>query len=213
MENIWNKFKNDLENGVNKCIPHKTASTKAKLPWITSEINHLMRKRDRVYKSKLKTGSDHYNGIFITLKAEIQRKLRRSYWEYIQGLITPDAENTGDRPSLSKRFYTYLKNNKTDTNGIASLRDGGPFQHGFRRNRSCETQRLQFTTDIATILAADKQTDVLVMDFSKAFDIVQMPSNVKHDQPGFLVCLTFFDGFCFTSTHIFRIRLMPPWHP
>ena len=47
-----------------------------------------------------------------------------------------------------------------------------PFQHGFRRNRSCETQLLQFTTDIANILAADKQTDVPVMDFSKAFDKV-----------------------------------------
>ena len=47
-----------------------------------------------------------------------------------------------------------------------------PFQHGFRRNRSRETQLLQFTTDIANILAADKHTDVLVMDFSEAFDKV-----------------------------------------
>ena len=47
-----------------------------------------------------------------------------------------------------------------------------PFQHGFRRNRSCDTQLLQFTADIANILALDKQTDVLVMDFSKAFDKV-----------------------------------------
>ena len=55
----------------------------------------------------------------------------------------------------------------SDKNNILS-----PFQHGFRRNRSCETQLLQFTTDIANILAADKHTDVLVMDFSKAFDKV-----------------------------------------
>ena len=47
-----------------------------------------------------------------------------------------------------------------------------PFQYGFRRNRSCERQLLQCTTDIANMLAADKQTDVLVMDFSKAFDKV-----------------------------------------
>ena len=59
VEYIWNIFKNDLENGANKCIPHKTASNKANLPWITSEIKHLMRKRDRVYKSKLKTVSEH----------------------------------------------------------------------------------------------------------------------------------------------------------
>ena len=55
----------------------------------------------------------------------------------------------------------------SDMNNILS-----PFQHGFRRNRSCETQLLQFTTDIANILAAEKQPDVLVMDFSKAFDKV-----------------------------------------
>ena len=48
VEYIWNIFKNELENGVNKCIPHKTASTEAKLPWITPEIKHLMRRRDRV---------------------------------------------------------------------------------------------------------------------------------------------------------------------
>ena len=80
-----------------------------------------MRKRDRVYKSTLKTGSEHYNDIFKTLKAEIHHKSRRSYWDYIQGLITPDAEDTGDKPSLSKRFYTSLKNNKTDENGICNV--------------------------------------------------------------------------------------------
>ena len=42
----------------------------------------------------------------------------------------------------------------------------------FRGNRSCETQFLQFTTDIANILAADKQTDVLMMKLYKAFDKV-----------------------------------------
>ena len=55
----------------------------------------------------------------------------------------------------------------SDSNNIIS-----PLQHGFRRNRSCETQTIQFTTDIANVLAADKQSDVLVMDFSKAFDKV-----------------------------------------
>ena len=95
-----------------------------------------MRKRGRVYKSKLKTGSEHYTNIFKTIKAEIQRKLRRSYWDYIQGLITPDAEETGDKPSLSKRFYTYLKNNKTDKNGIASLRDESLLLHSNPRGKA-----------------------------------------------------------------------------
>jgi hypothetical protein len=40
-----------------------------------------------------------------------------------------------------------------------------PFQHGFRTGRSCETQLLEFIDD-------GKQTGILVMDFSKAFDKV-----------------------------------------
>ena len=159
VEYIWNIFKNELENGVNKCIPHKTASTKAKFPWITPEIKH-MRRRYRVYKSKLKTGSEHYNDIFKTLKAEIQRKLRRSCWDYIQGLITPDAEGTGDRPSLSKRFYSYLKNNKTDKNGIATLRDEGLLHSNPRDNAHILNKQFQsvFTPESALPLSALAQS-------------------------------------------------------
>ena len=45
-------------------------------------------------------------------------------------------------------------------------------QHGFRKNRSCETQLLEFTHDVSNNLEKGKQTDVLVMDFAKAFDKV-----------------------------------------
>lgn len=45
-------------------------------------------------------------------------------------------------------------------------------QHGFRDQRSCETQLLEFTSDITSNMTEGKQTDILVMDFSKAFDKV-----------------------------------------
>ena len=47
-----------------------------------------------------------------------------------------------------------------------------PLQHGFRTSMSCESQLLCFTDDISKNLQRGKQTDVLVMDFSKAFDKV-----------------------------------------
>ena len=44
-------------------------------------------------------------------------------------------------------------------------------QHGFRGRRSCETQLVGFIHDLAK--ATQKcQTDVAIMDFSKAFDVV-----------------------------------------
>lgn len=45
-------------------------------------------------------------------------------------------------------------------------------QHGFRSKRSCETQLLEFQDDILRNMAKGEQTDVLIMDFSKAFDKV-----------------------------------------
>ena len=45
-------------------------------------------------------------------------------------------------------------------------------QHGFRRGRSCETQLLELVEELTTNLGSGKQTDVIIMDFSKAFDKV-----------------------------------------
>ena len=45
-------------------------------------------------------------------------------------------------------------------------------QHGFRDKRSCETQLLEFQNDIVANMNNVKQTDVIVMDFAKAFDKV-----------------------------------------
>jgi hypothetical protein len=47
-----------------------------------------------------------------------------------------------------------------------------PLQHGFRSKRSCETQLIEFIDEVTTNMSAGKQTDVLIMDFSKAFDKV-----------------------------------------
>ena len=45
-------------------------------------------------------------------------------------------------------------------------------QHGFRKGRSCESQLLELTHDLLNGLHDGKQTDLIVMDFSKAFDKV-----------------------------------------
>ena len=45
-------------------------------------------------------------------------------------------------------------------------------QHGFRSKRSTESQLLAFTQDILSNLKSGKQTDVIIMDFAKAFDKV-----------------------------------------
>ena len=45
-------------------------------------------------------------------------------------------------------------------------------QHGFREKRSCETQLIMLVEDLARNASKGKQTDVILLDFSKAFDKV-----------------------------------------
>ena len=47
-------------------------------------------------------------------------------------------------------------------------------QHGFRKNRSCEKQLIEFVTDLSNELDRGVQTDACILYFSKAFD------NVNH---------------------------------
>ena len=54
-----------------------------------------------------------------------------------------------------------------DRHGILS-----PLQHGFRSRHSCETQLLTTMYDLLSIKDSGSQTDVIVLDFSKAFDKV-----------------------------------------
>ena len=45
-------------------------------------------------------------------------------------------------------------------------------QHGFRRNRSCETQLIELLSDISKQLDGGHEVDACVLDFAKAFDKV-----------------------------------------
>ena len=45
-------------------------------------------------------------------------------------------------------------------------------QHGFREKRSCETQLIELVEELARRLTLGKQTDLILLDFSKAFDKV-----------------------------------------
>lgn len=53
------------------------------------------------------------------------------------------------------------------------------FQHGFRQGLSCETQLILATHDWASVLNSHGQTDVLLLDLSKAFDKVSHPKLIQ----------------------------------
>ena len=47
-----------------------------------------------------------------------------------------------------------------------------PKQHGFRKGLSCETQLVEFSHALLTNIHIGHQTDIIILDFAKAFDKV-----------------------------------------
>ena len=64
---------------------------------------------------------------------------------------------------LSCKIYTL---NFTDLDILYEL------QHGFRERRSCETQLIMLVDELSKYMQMGKQTDLILLDFSKAFDTV-----------------------------------------
>ena len=67
---------------------------------------------------------------------------------------------------VASQVVKHLNNNKILNNN----------QHGFRAQRSCETQLIEFINDLHKSIDSKTQVDIVVMDFAKAFD------KVSHDK-------------------------------
>ena len=55
---------------------------------------------------------------------------------------------------------------------MVHLQSNGHMLYGFREKRSCETQLIMLIDELAKYMQMGKQTDLILLDFSKAFDKV-----------------------------------------
>ncbi|XP_019615685.1 PREDICTED: uncharacterized protein LOC109463354, partial [Branchiostoma belcheri] len=121
-EELWSTFKDSLQTAVQEFIPHKLVRMKENKPWITPALHRLIKRRDRIYKKMRKRGTQDLKNQYKKLRREVQRQLRRAYWSYLDSIFVEDESGQGDK---NKKFWTYIKHQKSSNVGIAALRDGG----------------------------------------------------------------------------------------
>jgi len=121
VQELWDKITSKLECLTDKHIPSKVVTGKHHLSWINTEIKKLMKKRDRLY-SKVKKGKYKYFDKLKKLKALIQKKTRKAYWDYINNIVCDPTEH---KHGTTKRFWSFIKSLKKDSCGVAPLREDG----------------------------------------------------------------------------------------
>ena len=85
-----------------------------------------MRKHDKLY-AKLKTNRTNnlIKTKFTLLKHKIQKEIRQAYNQYLHSIITDQPENTEGPANPNKRFWTLIKQQKSDCKEITSLKSNG----------------------------------------------------------------------------------------
>ena len=124
VEKLWETFKETLLDNISKNIPKKTTKERDSYPWITKEIKRLIHKRDRLSKKKKKTGSKDIALKYLDTRREVRRKIRQEHWKYICNLFEQNEKEVNDRPCL-KRFWTYVKHQRSSSCGVSPLRNDG----------------------------------------------------------------------------------------
>eukprot|EP00745_Piridium_sociabile_P041733 TRINITY_DN82982_c0_g1_i5.p1 TRINITY_DN82982_c0_g1~~TRINITY_DN82982_c0_g1_i5.p1 ORF type:complete len:1008 (+),score=211.04 TRINITY_DN82982_c0_g1_i5:126-3026(+) len=124
VEELWSTFKDGLHSSIKDNIPHKLSKSKPKPPWLTAELRHLIRKRDKVYKKMKKTASPDLRTQVNALRRDVQRELRRAHWNYI-GKLFEQREEESTKTESTKRFWTYVKHQRSSRTGIPPLKVNG----------------------------------------------------------------------------------------
>jgi hypothetical protein len=123
-QGLWDCFKSELLSSVQEFVPHrKTSSNKNHQPWITPEIRLLMNRRDRAYRKWKKSGSQKLHEEVKKRRRIAQRQTRRAYWNYVNSTLT--EEEPSEHAPKYKRFWSYIKNQKSSSAGVAPIKVNG----------------------------------------------------------------------------------------
>ena len=118
----WTVFKNKMHQLIEKFIPSKVIRPSRDLPWMTKELKHKIRQKNRWYKKSKERKSHKVWSKYKWLQKEVKKEMQTAYWNYITNVLSPKME---DNPKI---FWRFIKGLRRDNSGIAALRHQGKLE-------------------------------------------------------------------------------------
>lgn len=119
VETIWLKVKNLSADVLEKHIPKKMTSCRYSKPWVTRECRALFRRKKKAYRKAKRTNQTHDWDAFRRLRRETQKHCNSAKATFLAKRISDDATTN------KKSLYKFIKNTRTDSNGVATLISDG----------------------------------------------------------------------------------------
>jgi len=74
---MWNLFKNNLTESIDKNIPHQMLTYKHRLPWVHNKLRKMINKKNKLYFKMTK--DKKYKEKYKQVKHQVQKEQRHAY--------------------------------------------------------------------------------------------------------------------------------------
>ena len=121
VDTLWMQLKSELHRVLDTLVPSKFTSTRFSQPWINGHIKALSRRKKRAYKQACRSKKTKDWTRYKNIKKSMQRECRSAYHMYVSDMLSSEE-------GKPKRFWSYIKNARCDSSGVAPLMKDGTLQ-------------------------------------------------------------------------------------
>ncbi|PIK47611.1 putative RNA-directed DNA polymerase from mobile element jockey-like [Apostichopus japonicus] len=114
IESNWKLIKSFLDSTVKRNIPSKMSSGRKSLPWVSTHIQRLIRRRDRLHSLYKRTRKTNIYDKWVEMRSRIKKEIRASHTNFVNGIL-------GDVKTDCKPFWKYINGKRKDKHCIPPL--------------------------------------------------------------------------------------------
>ena len=139
IEENYSHIENHLKSVMNneKLLPRKMTRTRMDLPWFSSELKRMCKRKRRLFNRAKKTGHPQHKKLYSEAQKSTQSALKKARWQYLNNILQTSLEERNNKP-----FWSYIRSQQQDNLGVSPLKEGGQL-HSDKAKR-CELLAKQF---------------------------------------------------------------------
>ena len=118
----YNFFTETVLEVMKEHFPQKKLGSGWNVPWMNSSIKRMIRKKQKLYNRVRKSNSHVDWKKFKDLRKATKKRLTPAHDKYLLDLLkTDDMDFETRKPTMTKRFWTYIRSKRQGNVGVAPL--------------------------------------------------------------------------------------------
>ena len=124
VDSNYSAFCSHVEN-IMKDIPSKLSKSRRDVPWMTTRVKRLCRKKQRIFNKAKRTKKEQHWTQYRQLKKTTEKALKTARWDYINNILQNSLDEGNAKP-----FWQHIYSQRMERSGVAPSRRKEPYSPG-----------------------------------------------------------------------------------